>query len=399
MAGEEWAMTQETGPLPEGSVLVHLGPYKTGSTALQHSLAARREQLEAHGVWYPGDQYRHMRQSWAVTGRQMRGVLPVPMSEWEQFAASVRERTAERVCVSSEDFVQATEEQAKRIVEDLGGDRVHMVLVARRLDRILPSGWQERVKSANETRTYDDFLAATMAEQRSHESSRRFWSNADLESILGRWLPALPAERIHVLVADEEQRDRAARVFEQLLDLPAGLLAPVGRANASLSFERAMLVRRLNEIFDERGWSDRDRLTLIHQGMLRAVENVPFGSCETQIPPIPESTRARLAELDQRRIDALRVAGLHVIGDPELLRSDQGAEEVPSSSEALGIEVAARAVEGVVAARLRQARRQGRQQPSVESDPTAELTAVPARTLARELARRVRRRLRRGPRR
>ncbi len=347
-------MATEARALAAGSVLVHIGTYKTGSTAIQHSLAARRDDLERNGVWYPGPHYRHLRPSWAVVERPMRGVAPVPMSEWDDFAAAVRARSADRVCVSSEDLVMATERQAARVVGELGGDRVHLLLVARRLDRLLPSAWQERVKSSNETLSYDDFLAATTDPARTHPSSRDFWFNHELSAILDRWLPSVPAERIHVLVADESRRDRTARVFEQLLGLPEGLLVPAGRPNASLSFERVDLVRRLNEIFDERGWPDRARLRLIHRGMLGGLEAVPTGVGETAIPPVPGWARARLAELDEERIAALGHPGLDVLGDPELLRSHPEPGDAAPTSGRLDVEVVARAVEGLLAARMKQ---------------------------------------------
>ncbi len=40
--------------LQSGEVLLHIGPPKTGTTALQHSLAQARPQLKAQGVLYPG---------------------------------------------------------------------------------------------------------------------------------------------------------------------------------------------------------------------------------------------------------------------------------------------------------------------------------------------------------
>jgi hypothetical protein len=347
-------MATEAHALPAGSVLVHIGPYKTGSTAIQYSLAAHRDDLERHGVWYPGPHYRHLRPSWAVVERPMRGVAPVPMSEWEDFAAAARSRSADRVCVSSEDLVMATERQAARVVGDLGGDRVHVLLVARRLDRLLPSAWQERVKSSNETLGYDDFLAAATDPARTHPSSQEFWFNHELSAILDRWTASLPPDRVHVLVADEESRDRTARIFEQLLGLPDGLLTPAGRDNVSLSFERVDLVRRLNEIFDEHGWPDRARLRLIHRGLLGGLEAVPVGADETPIPPVPDWMQARLAELDEERIAALRRPGLDVLGDPELLRSRPESGEATPDTARLDVEVVARAVEGLVAARLKQ---------------------------------------------
>ena len=45
--------------LPEGSVLLHIGPHKTGTTAIQGALAAARAELAEHGVTYPGHAGAH----------------------------------------------------------------------------------------------------------------------------------------------------------------------------------------------------------------------------------------------------------------------------------------------------------------------------------------------------
>ena len=128
-------------PIPAGGVLVHVGPFKTGTTAIQGALQDARERLPDHGVLYPGNARRIARPGWAVLGRKQRGRDPVPIEEWEELAAEVRAASDHRVCISTEDFGSASPEQAARIVGDLGGDRVHVVAVARRLDKLLPSQW------------------------------------------------------------------------------------------------------------------------------------------------------------------------------------------------------------------------------------------------------------------
>ena len=119
---------------------------------------------------------------------------------------------------------------------------------------------------------------------------------------------------------------------------------------------------------------------------------MPFGEHETPIPPVPAWARDRLAELDQERIDSLQLPGLDVIGDPELLRS-RPAREVPSSSETLGVEAVARAVEGIVAARLQRAQRRPAPRPAFAPPAPADPGAIPGRELVGELGRRLRRRL------
>ena len=40
--------------LPDGTHLLHIGPQKTGSTAIQGALHEARDAIREHGVVYPG---------------------------------------------------------------------------------------------------------------------------------------------------------------------------------------------------------------------------------------------------------------------------------------------------------------------------------------------------------
>src|SRR3954452_18643281 len=91
------------GLLPERAVLVHIGPYKTGTTAIQSSLHEHRERLVAQGVTYPGRYHRQMRPSWGLLGRSRVGEADVPEDEWDDLVDEVRSAPG-RVVISSEDF-------------------------------------------------------------------------------------------------------------------------------------------------------------------------------------------------------------------------------------------------------------------------------------------------------
>ena len=41
--------------LPEGCRLIHIGPHKTGTTALQWAMHVARDSLHEQGVHYAGD--------------------------------------------------------------------------------------------------------------------------------------------------------------------------------------------------------------------------------------------------------------------------------------------------------------------------------------------------------
>ena len=57
-----------TTPVPPGSLLLHIGPQKTGSTAIQHSMHEARARLAAHGVRYLGDRPVEKEAGWVALG-------------------------------------------------------------------------------------------------------------------------------------------------------------------------------------------------------------------------------------------------------------------------------------------------------------------------------------------
>jgi hypothetical protein len=57
--------------LPDHGILLHVGPHKTGTTAIQGALAVARPQLLAHGILYPGRRVEHNKQAAAAIQRAL----------------------------------------------------------------------------------------------------------------------------------------------------------------------------------------------------------------------------------------------------------------------------------------------------------------------------------------
>ena len=340
--------------LPEGACLLHIGPYKTGSTALQSALFAARPDLARYGVAYPGKWRRAMRPGWAVLGYTPRGRTPTPISVWDDFCAEVRALADQRVCVSTEDFGSAGLPRIERIVAGLGRDRLHVVAVARRLDRLLPSQWQERVKS-HDTMTFDAWLHRVLGDDGQDREHRRFWASHDLVAMAERWLPHVGADGFTFVVADEADPDVVPRAFERMLGLPTGLLVLPEGANASLSANATELVRRVNELFERRGWPDETYYRMVQQGLVREVGDLPRSPSEEPIPALPAWAAARVAQLSDARVEQLRGLGVQVVGDLDRLRGPaaltaQLSAEPPARPEVVSLDTAVRAVAGLVEA-------------------------------------------------
>ena len=341
-------------------MLVHLGPYKTGTTAIQTSLGIHREDLRRHGVLYPGTDHRQFRPGWALLGRSPRGVEPVPMSAWDEMVAEIRDSDLARVCISTEDLASAKPEHVARLAEDIGADRIRVLMTVRRLDKLLPSAWQQRVKSSNEALSSDEWLRTVLADEPPTKGpGHTFWFNHSVANIMERWSGSIPAEQFVLLVADESDRNQQMRTFEQLLDVPAETLTPGPRDNSSLTLDRIELLRRVNQIFDERGWDDSHRRRLSNQGMLNGLRAAAPDDRESPIPWLPLWAAERVAELSADRVEEVAGSGALVIGDPESLRFSVGEhhEDFGEFPQSVSLEVAARAVEGVVEAALKLERR------------------------------------------
>lgn len=393
--------------LPEGSVLLHIGPYKTGSTALQGALFAARGEFAAHGVHYPGSWRRAAQEGWSVLRWSPRGrPAPRPRAFWESFAADVRSRAEAglRVCVSTEDFAPASAARASEIVSDLGGDRVHVVAVARRLDRLLPSAWQERVKGFDR-RTYDAWLREVLGD-RPAPARKAFWRSQDLLRTIDHWVPAVTPDRFLVIPTDDSDRSLLLRLFEALLGLPAGMLVVPETTNSSLSANSCELLRRVNERFEAEGWSDELYNATIFRGAIQEMAGAGRPDLDAPIPPLPGWARELAADRSERRATRLLASGVRLLGRPETLlvpRSDPdgvapgATEPIP---ERLSLDQAAAAVIGAVrGAAEREARaraevaRQHRAAAADVTDAAAMSTSELVRYTGRRVAGAARRRL------
>lgn len=374
-------------PLPTGSVLLHIGPYKTGSTALQMVMHERRAELASYGVTYPGDRHRQMRPGWGLLGKTPRARPHATIAEWEALVDEVA-ATPGTVVISTEDFGHAGPKAIDRMVADLTPERLHVIAVARRLDVLLPSQWQERVKTCYATETYDDWLRIVLEGDREHPEAKAFWGSHGLESMLERWTERLDPKRFVLIVSDDSDRRLIPGTFEQLLGLPAEMLTPAPGRNASLGMATVELYRQVNETFARNHWPDANYRRMVQLGMLDALKVRPVDPDEPRIPPLPRWAAERVAELSARRAAAVRDSGVRVVGDPDALLTavpDAAADEAPPAPDTIAIDTATAAIEGLVSgALIREANlAEGRR----ANHPSVEETS--GRDLARELLRRA----------
>ena len=388
--------------LPANSVLLHIGPYKTGTTAIQSALFAAKPRLKKYGVAYPGRWRRLVGAGYSVLRWAPPGVAVPAPSVWQHFAEAVRNRGDQRVCVSTEDFGALRDESTiRKIVDDLGSDRVQVIAVARGLHRVLPSHWQERVKSGDPS-SYADWLGEVLAEQQQTHAYRTFWASHDLAATARAWRQVVGADRFRIVVADDSDRGYLLRVFEQLLGLPAGLLEPDLVGNESLSATRLEAVRRLNESVRDRGWPDDVHRQLIKFGLVRGMQQAPPVDVDHPVRPLPGWARDRVRALAEQQIAAFDELGVEVIGDTDRLRypeDEPDEDDQPAAGELVSTETLVQGALELTAAALRREEKR-----ASDATDAALLEQLPTKALLVELSGRIAHRiqavtgaLRRGP--
>ena len=346
--------------LPAGSTLLHIGPQKTGSTAIQAAFHARRADLAEHGVAYPGDAAKPVRAFQAGLGFGMgRGGVPPRKAAWRSFRREIEEAADLRVLVSLESMGRLRDERLDRVVTELGGAQPHVVAVARRYDRLLPSQWQQRLK-AGERRSYDAWLRRVLDPEPSgvgHPDSHSLWLPHHTAHLVRRWADRVGADNVTVVIAREGDRQRVLTAFESLLGLPHGFLPTVeNAANRSLSLQEAELLRAGNEAFASiPKATDRDWHTLISRGLVPALVKRPLPEGHDPLPPLPDWARELVEELSDQRIDELPRLGVRLVGDLDDLRLPAVSASVDRGPDpdTVTIETAVQALEGIAAGAVR----------------------------------------------
>ncbi|MFB9833352.1 hypothetical protein [Actinoallomurus acaciae] len=376
--------------LAPGTRLVHIGPHKTGTTALQGALHRARERLADHGVVFPGTGRHPMAAVHAVIGRPpLLGHAPPNLGAWDRLVAEVT--GADRAVVSSEFFADGGDDAVPRIVEDLGGRRVHVVVTLRPLAKILPSQWQQYVQNGLRMR-YDPWLETMFTKPPYTGPTPTFWRRHRHDELVGRWTSVVGPANLTVVVVDPSRPEMLPRTFESLLGVPEGVLVPEqSRTNRSLTSGEAELVRLLNQEFRRREWPEKVYPRFIRYGAIAQMR--------ASHEPLPEEHRIttpawaleRAAEIGAEAAEAISRLGVRIVGDISSLGRTPPGDTPATGIPLVSSEAACQAIIGAIAA-----------SGAVEGRPAAEDLQVrdaDAATLVRVLKNRGLRRARRSLRR
>src|SRR5690242_8191729 len=379
--------TMSAVPTEPGTRLLHIGPHKTGTSAIQGALYLARKRLAAEGVVYPGQGRTVLWPILAVTGQPPLHGEPQPkISYWENLVAEIAAAGAQRVVLSSEFFAQSDDATARRVVTDLGGGRVQVVVTLRSLTRILPSQWQQYIQNGFHF-PYLEWLEGILSDPPSTPTPG-FWLRHRHDELVARWAAVTGPENLTVIVVDEGDRLMLLRAFESMLALPEGFLVPEeNAANRSLTAAEAELVRRLSEEFSRRDWPRRNYSKFMRYGVIEQLKTGRRPAPDEGRIATPAWALDRAAAISAEMAVRIEALGVNLGGDLSRL-GKRAADKADTGSAAPLV-----AVEAAVQAAVGGFGGGGADGTMTAEQVTGELDT---RSLARVLARRCRQRVRRA---
>jgi hypothetical protein len=385
--------------LSAGARLVHIGPHKTGTTAIQDAFYYARKRLAVQDVAYFGEVagVQHLRG--AIALRQRRALMGEPqydMSHWAQLVEDVAGASG-RVVVSSEFFADVDEPAIRRVVSELGGPRVHIVVTLRPITKIMQSQWQQYVQNGLRV-PYEEWLDGMLNRPPYDKPTPTFWRRHRHDRLIERWASVAGVQNVTVIVVDQSDPQMMLRTFESMVGLPHGfLIIEEATANRSLTFGEVELVRLLNEEIKRREWPEEVYARFMRRGVVRYLK--------TGRQPQPGEPRIitpawavkRAAEIGAEMAGNISALGVRIVGDiSEIGRAPAGPAEMgtdaPQAVPVIPAEAASAAVLGAIIASGVPGQLAAASKPRPVADrPVRE---VDAKTLARVLVKRGRRRVR-----
>ena len=347
-------------PVPRGGLLLHVGPHKTGTTTVQNAFVARRDDLAAHGVAYPG---KSAAPHGAVIARLgtwsgwYDEIAPTSIRRWERFCETTRSLDA-TVVVSSEALCHADDEQAAALCAELRPGPARVLLTLRPLAALLPSSWQEYLK-AGWTETYPEFLDWVLRRPDDDGNPvRSFWTRQDHGRLVERWARAVGAENVTVVVADPSRPRLLLDAVEDLAGLPRNFLGTTAEesvANRSLTWPECALLRQLN--IAARTTMDWERYNTLMRG---GAFSTLVGSYRPDGPAgragLPAWAADAAVDLGARSVASIMASGVEVVGDLASLSRATAVDGPDDEPGQIAIDAVVTAAAGITSAAARRPR-------------------------------------------
>jgi len=216
-------------------LVLHVGPYKTGTTSLQKALLKQHGSEDPQAIWYPLPEDfgpGHASKVWKMLGQ--RGNSPSPA-----IGLSVEHAKKTLVCqcliLSSEVFAGTFPNRVQPLVEQTADTDMHIVITLSPIGRRAVSTWQETVKHRSLV-SLDDALDAVLKGPGLKPHFVRFFADH------------FPEAKISVIVADRKAPESLYGMFGEATGIPLATPRTAKElvANRSLGLIEAKILSSFN---------------------------------------------------------------------------------------------------------------------------------------------------------
>jgi len=302
-------------------VYLHIGAMKTGTSFLQHLMAANKDGLRAAGYLFPGSRWRDQDLGARDILNMARGNATIHAlceGKWDELTSEMLAFEGRASILSMEFLSFANAAKAARVVDSLAGAEVHVVLTVRDAVRVVAAQWQTHCRNGG-TASWPAFTRGVRWRVRfgrlfRGESARTFVMAQGIPRMLYAWGRLVPPERFHVVTVPPPGSDPMLLWdrFAQVVGVdPAVCSQGTDHLNASLGQASADLMRRINGSLGKLP-SHEYAATL----KVELATRILTTRADVEAPAaLDRTTRALALKWNRRVRKAIESSRAHVVGD------------------------------------------------------------------------------------
>ncbi len=332
------------------SIVLHIGPRKTGSTFLQRALVSASPVLAELGILYPTEYDGHSRHNHVAATYALPGMRDGRSQHlWADVDEAAIEDLVQQVnawqgpvLLSSEALGGLANADTQRFLNRLPRVPIRVVATIRALPDVVLSSWAQHVRNLHREslQTYVerriDERADASADERwrlwNADPNATFWRSYDYPGLLTRWQGlGLPVTAVVVPPSHTPKSELWTRFLSavQLDGLPVACPSVTdGDANSSLRLEELEVIRQTVKHGLKQGRTlDQMKYLRGHRWMPEPVAR-PAGGTRPGLTPEHARVFEQWAKQD---VAELQAGGYPLVGDPQDLLSPGRRAEEPDS--------------------------------------------------------------------
>ena len=303
----------------EYKLLIHIGGPKTGTTAIQTALAENRHSLRECGFLYPGAEISQTNCLYPL--KRIPGFQNFVSGDrllWQQLVDEVN-KSVGVVILSSELLLAAPTDVISEIAHTIEASQIEILITARSLHELVISQWQESVKAGDTIPLGQYTNEVARGPKNTTVASSSFWTTANYVTPIQRWSQRFGIKNIIVQCVDVARPEATLRSFEQIAEIPSGLLGPFSRHsdNRSLTYHEAEFIRGCNEVLLQGAVSNHHYSTIHPSKMQKVLSQMPHrDDASIELPASFYESITTFVNTDVRHIVD---SGVRIRGDVSLL--------------------------------------------------------------------------------